>query len=333
MADSFTNNLNLTKPEVGSSTDTWGGKLNAGMDAIDAVFSPDGSGTSTGLNVGSGKTLTLGGTLTMLASAAFNGIASLFRLKDVTDTTKVATFDVSGISTGTTRTFGFPDASTTLVGTTATQTLTNKTLTAPAIGSGGASFAGSSSGSTTVQAASTASGTVVLPNGGTLATLAGAETLTNKILTSPAITGGSVDANTTGVTAALGTSNARLATNAHVKAAADAAQAAAMAPRRAYAYCTISSGVLTVGRNVGFTSITRTSQGSYTAVLSSAMPDTTYLFHVYTRAALTGGVRQGEWSCENGQASARTTTTFHFITRGDNVGLQDPDAFMLEAWY
>lgn len=56
-----------------------------------------------------------------------------FTLQDNSTTTKKAQFQCSGISADTTRTFTFPDASTTLVGTGATQTLTNKTLTSPVI--------------------------------------------------------------------------------------------------------------------------------------------------------------------------------------------------------
>jgi len=48
-------------------------------------------------------------------------------------------------------------------------------------------LAGSTSGSTILNAAATASGTVVLPITGTLSTLAGTETLTNKTLTTPTI--------------------------------------------------------------------------------------------------------------------------------------------------
>lgn len=61
---------------------------------------------------------------------------TLFTLQDDGDATKLIAFQLSGITTGSTRTLTVPDASLTIVGTATTQTLTNKTLTAPAITGG-----------------------------------------------------------------------------------------------------------------------------------------------------------------------------------------------------
>ena len=38
MADTFTTTLNLTKPEVGASDDSWGGKISGNFDDLDALF-------------------------------------------------------------------------------------------------------------------------------------------------------------------------------------------------------------------------------------------------------------------------------------------------------
>lgn len=145
MPDTLTANYEFVKVEIGGSDNTWGNKLNSDMDAIDATIAEldgrlvaakvtpvdaDFFGYYDSEAANALKKFTWAQFKTAF-SAALSVTDSTFEIKDNADPTKIAKFELSGLSTGLTRTYTMPNASTTLVGTDVGQILTNKTVTTP----------------------------------------------------------------------------------------------------------------------------------------------------------------------------------------------------------
>lgn len=220
------------------------------------------------LATGLSTAITKDGQTTTTAPISFAGgliaFDATFLLKDSTDVTKIAQFQCGSITTGNTRTYTLPDATTTLLGTNSITIASGKTLTV----NNSLTLAGTDGKTLTTSNSLTLAGT----DGKTL-------TLTDSLTVNNALT----LAGTNATTMTFPTTNATLART-------DAAQTftgtqtfsgtiVSPAVAKAWVHFSAAPSACTIyGTPFNVSSVTYNSAGNYTVNFTTNMSDTNYSF-------------------------------------------------------
>lgn len=136
MANSFTTNLNLEKPEVGADSNLWGGHLNSDLDILDSIFTsattrPQSTIIKSDTKIVDATTTTRG--ILFSLSSISNGTTRTLTAQNTSGTIAL-TSNIATATTGMATTGAVAAATIGMVTTTGSQTLTNKVINSSFLG-------------------------------------------------------------------------------------------------------------------------------------------------------------------------------------------------------